>query len=333
MVASTNGDALYLIGHDILGWTYPLPDAAGALVDARAWSPYGVEQGGAQPGPGYTGEWWDDTVGLQYLRARWYDPGVGRFTSQDVWEGERREPLSLNPYVYVLANPIRHVDPSGRFPGCQVECPPVPIYPTSWEERFWVPQCRIDQSGLSVIGYLRSYDERYMLFVRTIFAEAPRGLDVTDSERVRLGWIIKIRELTNFLGYGVGIGDLRSQLLQPYQFAWGIADPNGTEKSINNLDSNTRTALSKPSEMDVLTRGVLRSIYRRAFPIYITTSLAEVPREFKYYDSYDQSSVRHVGPEHTEALDPKPLGDGVHYMHDKSAWDTPYWDAAYPTHE
>ncbi|WKL02857.1 RHS repeat-associated core domain-containing protein [Paenibacillus amylolyticus] len=36
----------------------------------------------------YAGEYWDDTVGLQYLRARWYDPGMARFIGEDTYEGE-----------------------------------------------------------------------------------------------------------------------------------------------------------------------------------------------------------------------------------------------------
>ena len=55
----SDGDALYLVGHDTLGqyvgsaWTYYLPDAlgsvrqatdgVGAVVSAREWTPYGVE--------------------------------------------------------------------------------------------------------------------------------------------------------------------------------------------------------------------------------------------------------------------------------------------------
>jgi hypothetical protein len=91
----SDGDSLYLIGYDTLGWqsgddwTYVLPDAlgsvrqetdaTGAVTAAREWSPYGVplsargEVGGTQAGLGYTGEWFDTGVGLQYLRARWLD--------------------------------------------------------------------------------------------------------------------------------------------------------------------------------------------------------------------------------------------------------------------
>src|SRR5690606_2244459 len=34
----------------------------------------------------YSGEYWDETTGLQYLRARWYDPSLGRFINEDTYE-------------------------------------------------------------------------------------------------------------------------------------------------------------------------------------------------------------------------------------------------------
>lgn len=43
----------------------------------------------------YSGELWDNDTKLQYLRARWYDPSVGRFISEDTYEGELNNPLSL----------------------------------------------------------------------------------------------------------------------------------------------------------------------------------------------------------------------------------------------
>jgi RHS repeat-associated protein len=64
----------------------------------------------------YSGEFWDTTTSLQYLRARWYDPSLGRFISEDTYPGEYKDPLSLNLYTYVENNPLKYVDPSGHEP-------------------------------------------------------------------------------------------------------------------------------------------------------------------------------------------------------------------------
>ncbi|WP_179281586.1 RHS repeat domain-containing protein [Paenibacillus sp. VTT E-133280] len=62
----------------------------------------------------YSGELWDDTTNLQYLRARWYDPSLGRFINEDTYEGQINNPLSLNLYTYVENNPQRYFDPTGH---------------------------------------------------------------------------------------------------------------------------------------------------------------------------------------------------------------------------
>ncbi|MFD2170166.1 RHS repeat-associated core domain-containing protein [Tumebacillus lipolyticus] len=62
----------------------------------------------------YSGEMWDETTELQYLRARWYDPKQGRFLTEDTLEGKLTEPLTQNLYAYSANNPISYVDPSGH---------------------------------------------------------------------------------------------------------------------------------------------------------------------------------------------------------------------------
>ena len=55
----------------------------------------------------YAGEYWDSESGLIYLRARYYDSGVGAFTSED----PARD--GLNWYVYANNNAINFFDPFG----------------------------------------------------------------------------------------------------------------------------------------------------------------------------------------------------------------------------
>ncbi|GGI45787.1 hypothetical protein GCM10008018_13870 [Paenibacillus marchantiophytorum] len=62
----------------------------------------------------YAGEQYDDETGLYYLRARFYDPSVGRFINEDSYEGQINNPLSLNLYTYVENNPLIYSDPTGH---------------------------------------------------------------------------------------------------------------------------------------------------------------------------------------------------------------------------
>ena len=55
----------------------------------------------------YCGEYYDTETGLIYLRARYYDPSIGRFISEDpIKDG-------TNWYVYCSNNPVAFMDPNG----------------------------------------------------------------------------------------------------------------------------------------------------------------------------------------------------------------------------
>lgn len=61
----------------------------------------------------YTGQQYDAATDLYSLRARYYDPGVGRFLSRDTWAYNFQNPVKLNRYGYAMANPINRVDLTG----------------------------------------------------------------------------------------------------------------------------------------------------------------------------------------------------------------------------
>ena len=48
----------------------------------------------------------DPIAGFYYLRARYMDPSIGRFTSMDAYGGNIYDPVSLHKYIYANANPI-----------------------------------------------------------------------------------------------------------------------------------------------------------------------------------------------------------------------------------
>jgi RHS repeat-associated protein len=103
-----------LNGHgDVVG----LSDNTGKQLNSYTYDIWGGPETVKETVPNvlrYAGEYWDDTTGPQYLRARWYDPGTARFMGEDTYQGEISDPQSLNWYAYVANNPLGYVDPSGH---------------------------------------------------------------------------------------------------------------------------------------------------------------------------------------------------------------------------
>jgi len=61
----------------------------------------------------YCSEAFDTKLGWMYLRARWYDPKVGRFNRLDPFFGNISDPQSLHKYTYCHGDPVNFTDPSG----------------------------------------------------------------------------------------------------------------------------------------------------------------------------------------------------------------------------
>ena len=61
----------------------------------------------------FTGELVDES-GLTYLRARFYDPTLGRFLTRDTYAGNIENPRSLNLYTYCENDPVNFLDPLGE---------------------------------------------------------------------------------------------------------------------------------------------------------------------------------------------------------------------------
>jgi len=98
---------------DVVG----LIDAAGSMVNRYQYDAFGntveaVEK--VQNRFRYAGEQYDQITGQYYLRARFYNPILGRFTQEDTYRGD-----GLNLYSYVQNNPVKYTDPSGYM--CEIK--------------------------------------------------------------------------------------------------------------------------------------------------------------------------------------------------------------------
>jgi RHS repeat-associated protein len=95
-----------------------LTDSAGASVKSYIYDPFGnirSTSGSGNTSYQFNGQQLDNESGLYHLRARQYDPAIGRFISQDPIEGDIMLPQSQNPYQYAYNNPINLSDPSGEW--------------------------------------------------------------------------------------------------------------------------------------------------------------------------------------------------------------------------
>ncbi|AKG34398.1 RHS repeat-associated core domain-containing protein [Paenibacillus durus] len=109
-------DYYYLYnGH---GDVVQIVDTSGNPVNSYAYDAWGnitSQTEGTSNSFKYAGEVYDAETGLYYLRARYYDPSIGRFLNEDTYEGQIDNPLSQNLYTYVENNPLIYTDPTGHY--------------------------------------------------------------------------------------------------------------------------------------------------------------------------------------------------------------------------
>ena len=87
-----------------------LANSAGTVTKTYEYDAYGNEKNPDSADSNhlrYCGEYYDTEAGTYYLRARYYNPRIGRFVSEDPARS------GLNWYTYCAGNPITYIDPSG----------------------------------------------------------------------------------------------------------------------------------------------------------------------------------------------------------------------------
>ena len=101
------GSVLYILGSDHEVRKSYRYDAFGRVLE---------ESGELSNRLTYTGQIYDEETGLYYLRARYYNPSLGRFLQEDTYRGD-----GLNLYAYCANNPVMYFDPSGYIAICPVK--------------------------------------------------------------------------------------------------------------------------------------------------------------------------------------------------------------------
>jgi RHS repeat-associated protein len=118
LVSMKRGGSVSYFHYDGQMSTRQLTDAAGLVTDLYKYDAFGVllqQTGATDNNYLYTGEQFDLSLDSYYLRARYYDPAIGRFLTQDTFPGPADTPATWHQYLYADANPVNRWDPTGHF--------------------------------------------------------------------------------------------------------------------------------------------------------------------------------------------------------------------------
>ena len=108
---SESARTYYHYASDEMGSTTHIVDENGNVQNRYAYDAWGRIMVREEAVPNrftYYGQQIDPITQQYYLRARFYNPVIGRFTQEDSYRGD-----GLNLYAYCANNPVYYVDPSG----------------------------------------------------------------------------------------------------------------------------------------------------------------------------------------------------------------------------
>lgn len=120
LISATGPAFNFFYHYDAQSTVMGISDASGKLVQRYVYDVWGLRTQ-VVPSPqvttqnkfGYTGEALDPGSLLYYLRARYYDPTLGRFLNSDPLPGFDKAPQTLNRFVYTRNNPATLTDRTG----------------------------------------------------------------------------------------------------------------------------------------------------------------------------------------------------------------------------
>jgi RHS repeat-associated protein len=181
-LAMNRGGSNSYYNADGLGTVTSLIDGSGSAAASYTYDAYGnpIAAAGSAVNPfRYTGREWDSETGLYYYRARYYEPQIGRFVSEDPL---RSLGSGANLYAYVDNEPIAFRDPKGLCKSKKQDC--IDSFLRSYYGNFVgntvVPDFSLISIGTNIWGYVKS--SALTLGAKGLLIFAPKGLSAIASK-------------------------------------------------------------------------------------------------------------------------------------------------------
>lgn len=147
LISMTTGGSTFYYHPDGLGTISNLTSSTGATQWTYTYEPFGTartttknnNQAPSNPIQ-FTGQYLDSATGLYHLRARQYDPTIGRFLQPDPRSAPLRHPY-VGTYAYAENRPTLLTDPSGCTAESPLLVPPSVLDPVSQAQAGGFKQC------------------------------------------------------------------------------------------------------------------------------------------------------------------------------------------------
>lgn len=148
------GSTPYYFATDPQGSVLALFTGTNQLVDQYTYLPFGEAQSTSETMPNrirYAGRELESESGLYYNNARWYDPSLHRFISED--------PIGIdggiNLYAYTMNDPVNYLDPSGMDMAPTKCVEEMRAAHPDWNEQQAADRCRELIAGITAYGRRR----------------------------------------------------------------------------------------------------------------------------------------------------------------------------------
>ena len=112
LVAKDKSGTVTYVHADNLGSPIAETNASGTVLSRMQYMPFGESLETPKDDVGYTGHKFDKDLGLNYMQARYYDPVIGRFYSNDPVGFKNIH--NFNRFAYANNNPYKYIDPNGQ---------------------------------------------------------------------------------------------------------------------------------------------------------------------------------------------------------------------------